>query len=142
MFKIKDTSYKQIKVNISGRGQKKGFTLIEIIFIIIIMGILARISVALFLNLKNEAKEAVESFTVASIRQGISDYRMESEIKRRTFIYPVSLDNASDGAASTSNPFFDNVLQPVISDWSKAGNNYTSFLNRVYSYNNITGTFE
>ncbi len=143
MFKRKITPYKLINSNILGRGQKKGFTLVEIIFVIIIIGILARISIALFLNLGNEAKDAVESYTVASVKEGIAGYRMESEIKNRTPAYPVSLDNASNGVASSSNAFFGNVLvHPIISDWSKAGYVYTGVLGTVYNYDNINGTFE
>jgi prepilin-type N-terminal cleavage/methylation domain-containing protein len=49
---------------------KRGFTLIELIMVIVILGILAVVAVPRFIDLRTEAKEAAEDGVKAAIESG------------------------------------------------------------------------
>ncbi len=51
--------------------RQKGFTLIELVIVITIIGILASIAIPKFMDIQNEAKKAATKATLAAIRAGI-----------------------------------------------------------------------
>ena len=54
------------------KNRQKGFTLIEIIAVLIILGILAAVAVPKFMNLQEEARKKAAQGLVASIQGGIT----------------------------------------------------------------------
>ena len=122
---------------------KSGFTLIELILVIAILGILAISAIPKFFDLADKAEEAVESGIAGSVRSGVALYAANVVVGGGDFTYPTSLDSATTGNASSSNPFFTNVLQNgVTSGWNKVGNQYRyQPTNTLYQYNSTTGTF-
>ena len=108
---------------------KKGFTLIELIMIIVILGILAAVAVPKYIDLQASAKTAAEQGVVGGVRAGIYTYFAQYKA------YPLTLDSATT-ACNASTPCFITVLQQggVTSDWSKSGLTYTGPALGVYTY--------
>ena len=118
---------------------RKGFTLIELIMIIVILGILAAVAVPKYFNLQTSAKTAAEKGVVGGVRAGIYTYFAQNKA------YPATLDSASTAACSASNICFDTVLQQggVTSDWTKASEtSYTGPAGTTYTYTAGTGDFK
>ncbi|MDD5282485.1 MAG: prepilin-type N-terminal cleavage/methylation domain-containing protein [Candidatus Omnitrophica bacterium] len=118
---------------------KKGFTLIELIMIIVILGILAAVAVPKYFDLQTSAKEAAEKGVVGGVRAGIYTYFAQNKA------YPATLDSAATAACATGNICFDTVLQQggVTSDWTKASaTSYTGPAGNTYTYTAATGDFK
>jgi len=121
----------------------RGFTLMEIVLVIVVLGILAAIAVPRLFDFSGTGKQEAENVVVQLVRTGINDYYNRAVTRGTTPLYPAALDGASNGSASGSNPFFGNVLtQPVTDNWSKSGSTYTGPAGGSYTYNPSTGAFE
>ncbi|MDD5356298.1 MAG: prepilin-type N-terminal cleavage/methylation domain-containing protein [Candidatus Omnitrophica bacterium] len=118
---------------------RKGFTLIELIMIIVILGILAAVAVPKYFDLQTSAKEAAEKGVVGGVRAGIYTYFAQNKA------YPSTLDAATTAACSPTNVCFDTILQQggVTSDWTKASSTtYTGPAGNTYTYTSSTGDFK
>ena len=58
-----------------------GFTLIELIAVVVILGIIAATAVMRFINMRENAKRAVEEYTARAVQSGIVIYSMEEEVE-------------------------------------------------------------
>ncbi|MBI5873099.1 MAG: type II secretion system protein [Candidatus Omnitrophica bacterium] len=119
-------------------AKRKGFTLVELVMIIVILGILAAVAIPKYYNLQSQAQTAAEKGVVGGVRAGIHTYFVQNRA------WPSSLDSASTGSCSKSNPCFGTVLSQggVASDWTK--NSSTRYMGPVggnYSYNSSDGAF-
>ena len=121
--------------------QRKGFTLIELIMVIVILGILSAVALPKFFDLSSQAKVAAEKGVVGGVRAGIATYYANA-CAGGTCGFPAALDDTAT-TCSTSTPCFDEVLtQGVTADWTKATNTYTGPNNGAYTYTAATGKFE
>lgn len=118
--------------------RNRGFTLIELVMIIVILGILAAVAIPKYFDLQQDAEEAAEKGVVGGVRAGIHTYFAENKA------YPTSLDTASSAACTTANACFTSILDQggITSDWTKAsGTTYTGPAGNTYTYNSTTGAF-
>lgn len=126
------------------RRGEGGFTLIELVVIIIILGVLSAVAVPIFIDLQDEANESAERGVVGNVRSAIGLYYANAAANGNPD-YPGSLDAAgASTTASDSNAFFLNVLGQggVTEEWSKnASSQYVGPNGGVYEYNSATGQF-
>lgn len=113
--------------------------MIELVFVIVVLGILAGIAIPKFAATRDDAKIAKARTTVASVRSGIVTERQQ-RLFRGENNFTATLDSGS--------PYFTNVMQYGVSSgkWSKpAANQYKFTLNAgrtaTFDYNASTGTF-
>lgn len=106
--------------------KKNAFTMIELVFVIVVLGILAAIAIPKFSATRTDAIIAKGRSDVASIRSGIINERQSRLIKGEvTFIDPANL--------STSDGLFAGVLTYPIKDstdeghWHKVDNSTYEF---------------
>jgi prepilin-type N-terminal cleavage/methylation domain-containing protein len=103
------------KMSSSLRGEK-GFTLIELVLIIVVLGIVAAVAVTKYLDLKGKAEKIAMNAQASAVREGITIYFA----KHRQ--YPEHLDLESGNIyADAAHPFFVNVIQGGVTDgkWHK-----------------------
>lgn len=98
--------------------KRKGFTLIELVMIIVILGILAAVAIPRYFDLAGEARESAEAGVVAGVRGGLVTYF--AEYRDSPTALGINPGSPSDCDIDTD-ACFGNVLEdPIISDeWSK-----------------------
>ena len=126
---------------------QKGFTLIELVMVIVILGILAAVAVPKFSDVSNQAKAASEAGVAGGVRAGISTVYMMRVMAFATgegdttggWRYPPKLDGLSGAGWNTTVGFFDSVLsQGGVQDgiWYKSGQHtYEGPAAGEYTYN-------
>lgn len=117
--------------------------MIELVFVIVILGILAAIAVPKFAATRDDAKIAKTRSTIAAVRSGIV-----TERQQRLFRGDNSWIEFLDDNTTLTSPYFTNVIKygETDADWAETPvNTYTYSLTgktAVFTYEDINGTFD
>ena len=117
------------------KGFRSAFTMIELIFVIIILGILAVTALPKFINIQDDARISAEQGVVGAVRGGIALSHSRWLLNQQTTLdwdgdndantfsnegYLVNLEtgNAIDNTAATTNIFAE-ILTDAPQDWQR-----------------------
>ena len=126
-----------------GNTKERGFTLIELVMVIVVLGILGAVAAPQYVDLQSDAKIANENGVSGAVRAGITTYFIDPARGNKTF--PASLDAASNAICSVTNICFATVLPGGMRDqWTKvSASTYRSPRNgtNVWTYSSTNGSF-
>ena len=130
---------------------QRGFTLIELVLVITILGILAVAALPSFINVSTQAEQASRDGVVGAVRSGIALFRANDlVVNGPPGAYPATLDNSAAGVtASSTELFFEDILQQGVADgsWAKDAASALIYIfddgttTYTYTYVPATGAF-
>jgi prepilin-type N-terminal cleavage/methylation domain-containing protein len=126
----------------------KGFTLVELVLVITLLGILAVVALPRFFNMSVGARQASRDGVLGSVRSGLALWRANDLVTGGAGAYPGTLDAAGNAACAAANPCFGNILdQPLVDGrWTRVSDTQYSFNDGAatitYTYAPLTGAFQ
>lgn len=115
----------------------RGFTMIELVLVITILGILAVSALPNFINVATQAQQSSRDGVSGAVRAGIALFRANDlVVNGPPGVYPAALDAAAAGACTAANPCFGTVVTNGITD-----NNWGKTNATTYTFNDGTSTF-
>lgn len=89
---------------------KKAFTLLELVFVIAMLGVLASIAIPKFATNKNKADADIIKNQIAQARAGLMAYANKQILAGKSDIYPESLEKNADFNGKNRDVLFNEIL--------------------------------
>jgi len=124
------------------KGYRSAFTMIELIFVIIILGILAVTALPKFVGVQDDAKIAAEKGVIGAVRGGISLSHSKWLLRQENVDWDGDgtveqysttgyLHNLEDGGAHSnqdaSNNIFAEILNEPVDEWTRSEHNTSAY---------------
>lgn len=111
-------------------GSSKGFSLIELMIVVVIIGILAAVAIPNYISMQNRARESSVKGNAHSVQLAVEDYAV-----RTNGVYPALADivpGLFPGTTYPDNPFTGNAITIAAPAFSQGNIGYSVAAN-VYS---------
>jgi len=105
------------------KNNNKGFTLIELIMVTIILGVLAAVAIPRYMTTVTKAEEAAEDAVIGSIKAGLENYAIEQLIDNGRRSWPTNPFDALD--TKPAGYTTDNANADVDGEWTYNVSNTT-----------------
>ncbi len=131
----------------------KGFTLIELVLVVTILGVIAVLALPSFTNVATEAERSSRDAVEGAVQVGLQIYRSNDMMANgSTGTYPSKLDDQAAGTpCAPATPCFGGALMSPVGDyrngrgWTKVNDITYSFndgsASYTYNYSSVNGTF-
>ena len=130
---------------------ERGFTLIELVIVILILGIMAAIAIPKFFNVSEDAKYSAVQGAIGGVRSAIANYYAKEAARTGTGVYP-TLAQLTDGTTVMdtdipTNPYTSPLINTVESTTSAKGTQPClvgagpATSTKAWCYNVTPGTF-
>ena len=100
-----------------------GFTLIEIVIIIVVLGILAAVAIPKYQDITGEAKEAACRAALGSLRSGITIFYANQAVETGTAVWPLQSELETYGTVMAQgipdNPYQPNAPDSIVTGVTK-----------------------
>jgi len=144
---VYEVNYILLKQGISMKKSKNAFTMIELVFVIVVLGILAAVAIPKFAATRTDAEISKARSDIASIRSAIVTERQSRLIKGdSTWITKLSTGAAGDNLFTGSDVNNTLLTYGIAADeWQRTNDTtytYTSVGTVLtFTYDNLTGIF-
>jgi prepilin-type N-terminal cleavage/methylation domain-containing protein len=122
-------------------GRQRGFTLVEVLLVVIVLGVVMALAIPNYLNFRNRAREAEARSNLGAIRNSFLAYKAEHDTfdvgSVGTMVY-TSGDNQGVPFGSSASARGSKLLWPDASRFSIIG--FTTNISVFFNYSMETGT--